>query len=417
MKGFLYFLIIVFLSSCNNFSIEQSNKYSEIESTELNQSMQTNLGTKKINSEFGFTINKTNEWKQVGDKLITNFQNMYNLHINYEPEDSDYPYKGWFFGWVKDQCNPGYEGCDAIYAAKSKSLTGPWLIYSGDKNDGSPKWTTHESIEKWVPVIAGGPTNYDNWHNGDPSVVKHKDIYYMAYSATGFNKDGIPYGQPNDNDSDISVVMGAISNDGLNWKKSDKPILIYKPQWGQPPMKKDGYMHEFGSYHRPSLMVEDDKFKLWIDAYEKNSFNMLYAENNANFMASDNWKILRGMGNSALINFPNPDIVKVEDLYLAFGDPVHAEAPEEGWGKRKITWAVSLNGLDWKSVGYMDTDAGWQGIFVPEALVAKDGDKYVINLTYGTMIRDHFHQDSIRMKRWILGQDELKELKKYAYIK
>ena len=65
MKGFLYFLIIVFLSSCNNFSIKQSD------------------------SEFGFTINKTNEWKQVGDKLITNFENMYNLHINFEPEDSD----------------------------------------------------------------------------------------------------------------------------------------------------------------------------------------------------------------------------------------------------------------------------------------------------------------------------------------
>lgn len=74
------------------------------------------------NYEFGFTINKTENWKQVGDKLITNFVNMYNLHINHEPQDNEYSYKGWFFGWVKDQCNEGYAGCDSIYAAKSNYL-------------------------------------------------------------------------------------------------------------------------------------------------------------------------------------------------------------------------------------------------------------------------------------------------------
>ena len=96
MRHLYSFLIIAFLLSCKN----------------------------DVNDlEFGFTINNTNDWIQVGDKLITNFENMYNLHINHEPEDNDYPYKGWFFGWVKDQCNEGYAGCDAIYASKSKSLT------------------------------------------------------------------------------------------------------------------------------------------------------------------------------------------------------------------------------------------------------------------------------------------------------
>jgi len=366
--------------------------------------------------EFGFTVNHTNDWKQVGDKLITNFQNMYNLHINHEPDDSDYPYKGWFFGWVKDQCNEGYAGCDAIYAAKSKSLTGPWLIYSGNNSDGSQKWTNDDSIEEWVPVIAGGINNYDNWHNGDPSVVKYKDTYYMAYSATGFNKDGIPFGHLDDTDSDISVIMGAISKDGLEWIKSKKPILIYEPQWGQSPINNGDYMHELGSYHRPSLMVEDDKFKIWFDGYVKNSFDMLYGENDSNFMDNNDWKIIRGMDNQALISFPNPDIVKIEDLYLGFGDPPHPEAPEEGWGKRKITIAVSLNGKDWKSIGYIEGDEGWQGNMVPEAMVEKDGDNYVIYLSYGTMINDHFHQDSIRMKSWEINRTKLENLIEYASL-
>ena len=230
---------------------------------------------------------------------------MYNLHINHEPDDVEYPFKGWFFGWVKDQCNEGYAGCDAIYAAKSKTLTGPWLVYSGDNLDGSAKWTTDKFIDQWVPVLAGGPNNYDNWHNGDPSVIRHNDLYYMAYSATGHNRDGIPFGQSGDTDSDISVVMGATSQDGINWIKSEEPILIYDPQWGQSPMKKGDYMHEFGSYHRPSLIFEDGKFKLWFDAYVKDNFHTLYAENSENFMVKNDWNIKRGMAKPALKNFPN----------------------------------------------------------------------------------------------------------------
>ena len=56
--------------------------------------------------------------------------------------------------------------------------------------------------------------------------------------ATGHNRDGIPFGQSGDTDSDISVVMGATSQDGTNWIKSDISTLIYDPQWGNS-MKKD----------------------------------------------------------------------------------------------------------------------------------------------------------------------------------
>ena len=410
MRYFSFFIFLLLLSSCESPGSKKSNlTFAELYG---------DLSTEKINNTvYGFAVDKTDEWEQVGDKLITNFINMYNLHINHEPDDVEYPFKGWFFGWVKDQCNEGYAGCDAIYAAKSKTLTGPWLVYSGDNLDGSAKWTTDKFIDQWVPVLAGGPNNYDNWHNGDPSVIRHNDLYYMAYSATGHNRDGIPFGQSGDTDSDISVVMGATSQDGINWIKSEEPILIYDPQWGQSPMKKGDYMHEFGSYHRPSLIFEDGKFKLWFDAYVKDNFHTLYAENSENFMVKNDWNIKRGMAKPALKNFPNPDVVKIEELYLGFGDPVHPEAPEKGWGSRKITWAVSLNGQDWKPVGYMETDDGWQGIMVPEVIVNREKGNYVVNLTYGTMIKGHYHQDSIRLKRWIVSQSELSDLREYISVK
>jgi hypothetical protein len=123
------------------------------------------------------------------------------------------------------------------------------------------------------------------------------------------------------------------------------------------------------------------------------------------------------MAKPALKNFPNPDVVKIEELYLGFGDPVHPEAPEKGWGSRKITWAVSLNGQDWKPVGYMETDDGWQGIMVPEVIVNEEKGNYVVNLTYGTMIKGHYHQDSIRLKRWIVSQSELSDLREYISVK
>ena len=50
------------------------------------------------------------------------------------------------------------------------------------------------------------------------------------------------------------------------------------------------------------------------------------------------------MAKPVLKNFPNPDVVKIEELYLGFGDPVHPEAPEKV-GEVENIWAV-LNGQD-----------------------------------------------------------------------
>jgi len=370
-------------------------------------------GCANINN-YARSVDKTDQWEQVGDKLLTNFINMYNLHIIEEADDEAYPYKGWFFGWAIDQCNSGALGCDATYAARANSLQGPWEVYSGDDRQGRPVWDATLNPARWVAVIAGGESNFHNWHNGDPSVVRKNGKYYMVYSATGFNKDGIAFGQPGDTDSDISVVMAATSDDGLRWNKSETPVLIYTPQWGQSTGDMDEYMHPMGSYHRPSLMIEDGKFKVWFDGYVNGSFHMLYAENAGDFMAYKDWNIVRGLDNPALPDFPNPDVIKIDDLYFAFGDPSHPEGRETGWSSRKITWAVSLNGQDWKPVGHMKADAGWRANQVPEApVVTESGDTWVY-VSYGTMIKWHFHQDSIRMKRWQPSADEFVRLRELA---
>ena len=365
---------------------------------------------------YGRTVNKTDQWEQAGDKLLTNFLNMYNLHIIEEAEDKAYPFKGWFFGWAVDICNSDNPGCDAIYAARASSLIGPWEVYSGDGEQGRPTWDSTMTPKQWVAVLAGGNRDFHNLHNGDPSVVRKDGKYFMLYSASGNNKDGITFGQPGDTDGDFTNVMAAISEDGLHWTKSGFPVLMYASNWGESiGLAEEGryLMHPRGGYARPSLMIEDGKFRAWFDAVIDGLFVMLYAENSGNFLEPNDWNIVRGMGNPALKGFPNPEVIKIEDIYLAFGDPPHPEGPETGWGARKITWAASLNGHDWKLLGHMKADAGWQATLVPEAIAVEEGSDTWVYLNYGTMIHGGFFMDSIRMKRWRLSAEELEQLREY----
>ena len=366
--------------------------------------------------DHGRAVNRTNQWEQVGDKLLTNFLNMYNLHILEEAEDKAYPFKGWFFGWTVEICNPELPGCDSIYAARASSLPGPWEVYSGDDEQGGATWDTTMTPSRWVAVIAGGKRNFHNLHNGDPSVVRKDGKYYMLYSASGGNKDGIIFGQPGDTDGDFTNVMAATSEDGLQWTKSGFPVLMHASNWGEPigeAAEGKYLMHPMGGYARPSLMNEDGRFKAWFDAMIDGQFVMLYAENSGNFLEPNDWDIVRGMDNPQLRNFPNPEVIRIDDIYLAFGDPPHPEGPETGWGARKITWAASLDGQDWKLLGHMKADAGWQATLVPEVIAMKEGSDTSVYLNYGTMIHDGFFMDSIRMKRWRLSPEALVQLREY----
>ena len=343
--------------------------------------------------DYGRYTDRTARWQSVVGDLIHGVRNMYNFEIVHTPDDADYPYKAWFFGWIQEDCNPGYPGCDAVCMARARRVEGPWEVYAGE-HDGQPKWDAAMSPATWQPVLAGGGQYFNNWHTGDPTVVLHEGRYYLAYSSTGFNTDGIPYGQEGDTDSDISCIMGATSDDGIHWTLSDAPILVDARNIGQSPVEPGGYQHPTGLYHRPSLLHEGDCWKLWFDASDAGKpCSTFYAENRGDFMNPADWHILRGHDKPCIVEWPNPDVVKVGDLYFGFADP--GGHPETGWARRKTSEAVSLDGRNWMIIGYMEPDSDAQANHVPQGYY-EDGWLYV---TYGAQQPGDFRYPQIRMKK------------------
>jgi hypothetical protein len=327
-------------------------------------------------SEIGRFANRTALWERRG-ALIQGFRNMYQLHVVTDPDDPDYPLKGWFFGWVTEDGNPGYPGCDAICAARSRSLDSGWEVYAGPAG-----WDDGRNPATWVPVVTANDRYYDDWHNGDPSVVKVGHRWFMAYSSTGGGLDGKQYGEPGDADGSVQCIMGATSDDGIHWRRTREPLLLYRPEIGQP-RAPEGDVFPGGSYARPSLLYDGGKWKLWFDYWEgpRGGCAMGYAENAGAFGAPNAWRVVRGEENPCLSNFPNPDVVKIGGLYYAYADPGGYE-PRTLWETRKIVEAVSRNGLDWLALGYVDPEPGVPATHVPEAFVRTEGGRTLIYLTY-----------------------------------
>ena len=249
----------------------------------------------------GRQADRTALWQRTGRDLLHGFCNMYNFHVVAEP-GAEYPYRAWFFGWAAADGNrniPGQTGCDAIFAARAKALDGPWQIYAGEG-----RWDETMTPARWRPVVSAQNTWYDEWHNGDPSVVKVDGRYYMAYSSTGHNKDRIPYGRPGDADGSILCVMGAVSEDGVNWRRSAAPVLLHAEDYGKATIPQ-GDSHLCGSYQRPSLLHEDGRFVLWFDywAPPPAGVSMGCAENRGDFLDPSQWKILPSQ--NAFLHFYN----------------------------------------------------------------------------------------------------------------
>ncbi|MCX6358358.1 MAG: hypothetical protein NT029_00990 [Armatimonadetes bacterium] len=360
------------------------------------------------------TMDRTAAWEQVGGDLIRGFVNMYHLTILKEPARRDYPYRGWFFGWAAETCNRAQgHGCDMIFAARAPRLEGPWEVWCG-----GDRWDAGTDVARWKPCLAAGNAIYDSWHNGDPSIVKVGKRYHMAYSATGHNRDGIPFGAPGDTDSDLNCVMGATSEDGLNWTRTAATLLIEPANIGQAPVEPGSYMHPTGLFHRPSLRRERGKWRLWFDCYTGTDMPMGYAENPGEFGAPDGFRVLRGPANPVEPNFPNPDVVEVRGVLFAYGDPggltpLEPSDPalkakmDRGWASRKIVELISLDGLRWVPLGFIERDADMQADQVPAAYV--EGD--TIYLTYGAQPFGGYSYDRIRMKRRTITASEAAEVK------
>ena len=356
--------------------------------------------------EWGITNRVTALWERDGVDRLTGFGNMYHPTV-LRVEDPQWPWRMWFFGWAVEDCNPGWPGCDAIFLGRSRDLRA-WDVYQGDGGwDGGAG-----NPASWAPVLAAGETQpWDTWHNGDASIVRRDGRFHMAYSATGGD---LPNGVP-------SCVMGAVSEDGVNWTRSEQPIAIHplELEVRQTAAARAGLpagtgVERCGSYHRPSLLFDDGRWKLWFDYHDVaptvSPSIVGYAEADPeDFMKPGGFRLVRVPGEHPVkLNFPNPDVIRVGDVYHAFGDP-HVDSAD-AWTSRKITHALSDDGLDWTVVGHVEADSDCPAMMVPVAhLLEQDGRRWLAvwyACQRGGQPYD-FRFDRIRMMRIELAESGL----------
>src|ERR1035437_2672084 len=156
----------------------------------------------------GHRLTDRSQLWEYSSNILSGFCNMYQMKVVRDDRDPRFLYRGWFFGWAAKDCNPGFDGCDSIFALRSAQLESGWQVYMG--ND---RWDDGTHPASWVPVVTARSEFYDSWHNGDPSEVLVGGRFYMAYSSVGRNKDGKLWGEPGDKDGSLMCVMGATSED------------------------------------------------------------------------------------------------------------------------------------------------------------------------------------------------------------
>ena len=326
----------------------------------------------------GLKTDRSAMWQRSGKDVLSGFRNMYAAKVVRVP-DRAYPLRMWFFGWAADDCNSGQPGCDAIFHARGRDL-GHWEVYGG-----TGVWDRTMNPKVWRPVVAARDKLYDQWHNGDPSVVYRNGVFHMAYSSTGFNADGIGEGRPGDKDCDILCVMGATSTDGIHWRRSREPLLINKDEIGAPHGKGSEFLH--GMYHRPSLLWDGGRWRMWFDywAGPAGGCAMGVAECRGEFLDPDAWRIVRAVDRPLLPHWPNPEVVKVGGRYYAFADPPIPPEPHP-WKARQIAEAVSDDGLNWTVLGHVRPDADTPALHVPTPFVDSSTDPPRIVLFYACQI-------------------------------
>ena len=358
---------------------------------------------------WGRPIQKPDAWEHLPQKLIWNFYNMYQPCVVEFPGET-YRYKMWFFGWSADQSNSKWPGSDAIFHARSKDLL-KWEIYSGDAG-----WDADMNPARWIPVICTDNKPYDEWHNGDPTVVFKDGRYYMAFSSTSKTFTEDIKGHPN---KMLLCIMGATSDDGIHWKKTESPLLIEPPEV-QHPKTDEGWT---GDYHRPCLRWDEGKWRLWFDYWHPNKgVCMGYAENTGDFQAKEGFRIVNDLAKPLIANWPNPEVIRVGDRYYSFADPTgygpKKGDPNEVWTSRALCEAVSPDGIHWEVVGFIPPDPDAAACHVAQALVTEQEGKQWLYIFYATQrggvnkegVYD-YRYDRIRTMRRPIEDVSLKHLK------
>jgi len=318
-------------------------------------------------------IDLTPEWEVRETPVLWGFHNLYNPQV-VEVADRAYPFRMWFFGYAAEDHNPRYPGGDAIYHARSKDLD-HWEVYVGGN-----AWDASMDPARFVPVLHPDPAGFDTMASGDPNVVLREGVFHMAYSGVRFDV------RPGEDGRDRlyleSVVMGARSEDGIHWTRTDRPILMWARERENPWEIVDGKIPAcpadyYGSYHRPALLYDAGRWRLWFDYFHPGTFVSLgCAENGGDFMDPAQWRVERAGKAPLLKDWPNTAVARDGDTYYAVSD-APGYAPELGGDGRLLTLATSPDGIDWTVRGHLRPN-GMASSHVPELLVLeRDGRRWL----------------------------------------
>jgi len=310
----------------------------------------------------------TSQWEIHPGYVLDKFHNLYNPKL-VKTENKEYPYFLYFFGESEEQFNPKFKGSDAIFLARGKDVD-HWEVWSGEDH-----WDETMNCKLWQPIVTAGDEDYDNCHAGDPTVVLKDSIYYMAYSSVGFSKV-----EDLDKYIIINCVMAAKSIDGIHWDKSEAPILIWEKEYEQKWFAGDPMPSGTGSYHRPSLMFDDGKWKIWFDYFLPGTFlSMGYAENSGDILNPKDWSILNSGDCPQLKDWPNPTVTKIKDVFYSFCD---APGFDVRMGPhRQIVMAASKDGIHWEIQGRLVPESDF-GTHVPEASTIETEEGFWLYVFY-----------------------------------
>ncbi|MFI5385852.1 MAG: hypothetical protein ACHQ50_06995 [Fimbriimonadales bacterium] len=337
-------------------------------------------------------------WERDPTPLLTNFNNMYQPCV--VEVGGEWRYRMWFFGWAAGFANPGLPGADAIFHARSRDLR-HWDVYSADRT-----WDSTMNPKRWQSVLYASDRWYDNWHNGDPSVVWKDGSFVMAYSATGAPLAHDVAGYPN---KMVLCIMGATSPDGIQWKKTERPLLIRAGDSADPSPEPE----RIGDFNRPCLRWDGDRWKLWFDYWIPGRGCCLgYAENVSGFAKPGGFKIKHDLSRPLMDNWVNPEVIKVDGTYHLFGDPTGypvksgLDQSAAAWMGRQLCEAVSPDGVSWKRLGFIPPDSDADACHVPQALITEIDDHKWLYLFYATQTgfklgdgQYHYQYDRIRAMR------------------
>jgi hypothetical protein len=311
----------------------------------------------------------TRWWKADRRTLLGPHHNLYNPCVLRVP-DRRHPYRMWFFGWATGDNNPirGKPIGDAVYVARSQDLT-RWEVYGGKGTGDAERWVASDRPELYEPVVSGLDPGFEGTIAGDPSVVYRRGLYHMAFSSVWFEAHAETQPQ---HLYVIGCVMPATSRDGIRWDRGRQPILIWDREYeirmdaaGGTFVRPEKYA---GQYHRPSLMWDRDRWRLWFDYLQPGYFaSMGHAENRGDFMDPKAWRVTRSGDDPVLADWVNPSVVKAGGRYYSFSDAA-GYAPVYGGDGRLITVAVSRDGLSWRILGHVRPE-GMAASHVPEAFL------------------------------------------------